>query len=344
MTTISAKPTFDDTLGAALLGGIAASILYGITCVQTFIFLKGSQANRTNLRIIVISLWIIDTFQHILVIHALYYYMVTNYGNPQALENSVWSIVAQLIPGAISDTLVRSVYASRIWRLTHRVPYIAIIGILCLNYFGTKFGECSIFTSAGIQLNKRRVCTGMAVYLLAGHLQFEQVNKLSWLLYSGLSSAVVVDAFIAIVLSCTIYQQRTGFKNTNEMLKKLILLAINTGVLMTFGSMSVFIAYVARPHSLIYIGAYMPTNKIYINSLLASLNAREYVRGSNNVITDSVMPTFDNEGSIDSSALSSFNKSSNSKDLKSSGIPQANFTSSTVYASREILTKIDVKS
>ncbi|TFK33378.1 hypothetical protein BDQ12DRAFT_715867 [Crucibulum laeve] len=325
MATTTAKLTFDDTLGAIFLGGIVASTLYGITCVQTFIFLKGSQADRTYMKTIVVGLWIIDTVQHALVIHSLYYYMVTNYGNPSAVQNQVWSVVAQLIPGALSDTLVRSVYALRVWRLTYQRPYIAIIGILCLNYFGCKFA--------------------MAVYLLDGHSNFQQVNKLSWMLYSGLTSAVVVDAFIAIVLCYSIYQKRTGFRSTNAMLNKLIVLAINTGVLMTFGSISIFTAYVARPHSLIYIGIYMPSNKIYINSLLASLNAHEYVRGNSNIATDSAMPTFDNEGNMNLPALSTSSKSSDYGNLKSSGIPQDkdNSASSLVYANRTMPTKIDVK-
>ncbi|TFK34648.1 hypothetical protein BDQ12DRAFT_726693 [Crucibulum laeve] len=225
MTTLSAKPTFDDTLGAAFLGGIAASM----------------------------------------------------------------SIVAQVIPGAVSDTLVRCVYASRIWR-----------------------------------------------YALSS--SFKQ-----WMVYSALTSALVVDVCIAIFLCYSIYQKRTGFRNTNAMLKKVILLAINTGLLMTFGSISVFIAYAARPHSLIYIEVYMPTNKIYINALLASLNAREGVCGNDDIITDSAMPVFDNEDSMDLSDVSLGNKSTDYENLKSSGIPQANFPSSTVYANHVMPTKIDVK-
>ncbi|TFK37293.1 hypothetical protein BDQ12DRAFT_216323 [Crucibulum laeve] len=318
-----ALPAFNNTLGAAFIGGIIASILYGITCVQTFIFLKGAQADRTYMKIIVICLWIIDTVQHIFVVHSLYYYMVSNYGNPTVAKDPTWSLVAQLIPGTTSDTLVRSVYALRIWRLTHRKQWIVIIGTLSLYYAGAAYA--------------------VAIYQLAGRLHFLDVNWLTWLFDSALPCAAAVDAFIAIVLCFKLYEKRTGFRNTDSMIKVLMVFTINTGMLMTIGSTAVFITYAANPDNFIYIGVYLPTSKIYINSLLTSLNAREYVRGPNNVVGDSAMPIFDNEGSMSLTTLSSSNKSPKSQILKSSGYPQVNFGSLTAYTTRTMPAKVDVK-
>ncbi|TFK33402.1 hypothetical protein BDQ12DRAFT_670313 [Crucibulum laeve] len=104
MSTIAAKLTFDDALGAIFLGGIAASIIYGINCIQTFIFFKGNQADRTYLKIII------------------------PYSNAKNMAH-FRSFATQVMLGAFSDTLVRSVYVLRIWRLTHRWQYIAIIDL-----------------------------------------------------------------------------------------------------------------------------------------------------------------------------------------------------------------------
>ncbi|TFK33400.1 hypothetical protein BDQ12DRAFT_715879 [Crucibulum laeve] len=268
MSAITARVTFGDTLGAIFLGGIAASILYGVNCIQTFIVLKGNQADRTYLKIIIICLWIIDSIQHILVIHALYYYMVTNYANPPALQIFTWSFLAQAIAGAFTSTLVRS-------DSTKAIHY-------------DNWNSVPLLLWSSVDL--------------AGNPSFQEVKKLS---------------------------KRTGFRNIS-----------------IFVAVTIFhshLNYDLTSIDLIYIWIYILSNKVYISSLLANLNAREYVRGNNHIVTDSGVATPDNEGSMDLSALSSSNKLSSPQTLKPCGIPQAHLTSLTIHSNNAIPTKVDVK-
>jgi len=39
-------PHFDNTLGALLIGGLVATALWGVTCVQTFAFFMGETKDR----------------------------------------------------------------------------------------------------------------------------------------------------------------------------------------------------------------------------------------------------------------------------------------------------------
>ncbi|GJJ10180.1 hypothetical protein Clacol_004406 [Clathrus columnatus] len=79
---------FNDTLGAILLGGIGR---------------KDSRPFDASIAVI----WILDTIHQALVAHVLYFYMVLNYNNSAAVDNLVWSIIAEILPAAGSNTLVR---------------------------------------------------------------------------------------------------------------------------------------------------------------------------------------------------------------------------------------------
>ncbi|GJJ13634.1 hypothetical protein Clacol_007890 [Clathrus columnatus] len=187
--------------------------------------------------LVIALLWIFDTIQQALVIHALYFYMVLNYANPAALANPIWSIVAQILAATTSDTLVRGIYAICIWR--------------CF----------TIFQLAG-----------------KGKLHFEEVHHVAWLLYTSLATAAAADACIAAFLCWQLYTKRTGFKSTDSIVKTLITFTINTGLIMTLASTAVFISVCFLKKTKFPSKPLTHHCRIYINSLLASLNARDYIR------------------------------------------------------------------
>ncbi|GJJ13645.1 hypothetical protein Clacol_007901 [Clathrus columnatus] len=149
--------------------------------------------------------------------------------------------LAQILAATASDTLVRGIFATRIWSLSRNVLLVMIIGSLSLVYLG--------FTILMI-------------------IDSKKVQHIMWLLYVSLATAVAADACIAIFLCWQLYNKKTSFKR----------FTINTGLVMTLASTSVFIFFVLQPDNFIYIGVFFVTSKLYNNSLLASLNARDYVR------------------------------------------------------------------
>lgn len=38
-------------------------------------------------------IWVLDTLDMVLISHTLYWYLVTNYGNPEGLSRTVWCVV-----------------------------------------------------------------------------------------------------------------------------------------------------------------------------------------------------------------------------------------------------------
>jgi hypothetical protein len=44
---------FDNTLGALLIGGLLAAVLYGITCTQTFVYLQHQPGQKWRFKLFV---------------------------------------------------------------------------------------------------------------------------------------------------------------------------------------------------------------------------------------------------------------------------------------------------
>ncbi|KAF8896690.1 hypothetical protein BD779DRAFT_603028 [Infundibulicybe gibba] len=246
----------DSKLGAAFLGNLAAAIFYGITCVQTFIYLKhGYARDKLTFRLLICFLWLLDTIHLAFVSHALYYYMISKYGILAALASPTWSILAQVYTTCISDLIARWIFGRRAWLMTGRSPLLAF----CI-------AIPSLLTCA----------TGIAFTSKAFIAQtFASFSSISYLLYISLGSGVVADAIIAATLCYTLKKNRTGFQKTDTIVNTLMIYTINTSLLTTLCSLACFTTYTIWPQEFTFIGIYFVLSKLYLNSLLATLNSRE---------------------------------------------------------------------
>ncbi|TFY78349.1 hypothetical protein EWM64_g5659 [Hericium alpestre] len=82
------------TFGVAYVGITFSAILYGITCLQTFIYFHSAHKDGWAIRILVVLSLIVDTIHQAFLIHSGYFYLISNYANPTALVTAVWSIVS----------------------------------------------------------------------------------------------------------------------------------------------------------------------------------------------------------------------------------------------------------
>ncbi|KAF8526952.1 hypothetical protein BU17DRAFT_61927 [Hysterangium stoloniferum] len=91
---------------------------------------------------------------------------------------------------------------------------------------------------------------------------------------TGLAVAVVTNVVQAGCLSFYLYRSRTGFQRSDDMITKLIALTITTGLLTTLSLCLRFAKYVVAPEYFYLLFFNFMLGKLYINSLLTSLNSR----------------------------------------------------------------------
>jgi len=104
--------------------------------------------------------------------------------------------------------------------------------------------------------------------------------SITWEAYTSISLATCTDLLIAIALCFYLYRtRRGGYKTTNSILTRLCLYAISTGSLTSLWCIACLTAFVKNPQSFFFLAFYLPQSKLYVNAFLASLNARERLRG-----------------------------------------------------------------
>ncbi|KAF5319713.1 hypothetical protein D9619_008602 [Psilocybe cf. subviscida] len=260
----------NSTLGAALLGCLAAAIFYGVTSVQTLIYFQGELRDGWKFKSGIFALWVLDTTHMAFTAHAIYYYLIVNFGNLVALEAPIWHVTSgmqiNIYITITSDLIVRGYFARRVSILCGRQrPFLkrslpVLIAVLAVLVYIPGLG----YASRALQLRT-----------------FERINEVSTYLYVSFVATVAADSTIAISLCALLFHSRTGIKKTDSILRILMAYSINTGLLTSVAALACLITYALWPQKFIFIGFYFVLSKLYVNSLLASLNARSSLREKN---------------------------------------------------------------
>ncbi|KAJ3832190.1 hypothetical protein F5878DRAFT_24090 [Lentinula raphanica] len=106
-------------------------------------------------------------------------------------------------------------------------------------------------------------------------------DSLDWKIQ--LPSAIACDLVITLAMVYNLYKSRTGLKKTDHVLNMLIIFTVNTGLITVVLSTASLICFLVLPQSiLIYVALYVALEtilpKCYLNSFLATLNSREFLR------------------------------------------------------------------
>ncbi|KAH6904142.1 hypothetical protein BKA70DRAFT_1297173 [Coprinopsis sp. MPI-PUGE-AT-0042] len=256
--SIPALPSFHATLGPLLLGGMFAMSLWGITCVQTYTYFNGPSRDRAALRATIASLMVLDTFDTALNIHLVYHYMVSNYLNFTALLFPTWSVILHVGVTALSNFIIRALFSIRIYHLS---------------------GKGLLVTGLTIAISMADLVTGIIITVKAFQISsFLELETLSTLLYATFAAGTGADLVIAITLCWYLRKARTGFKNTDGLIKTLMRYTINTGLIVAIDAAAGMILYIVMPLNFIFLGPYLLLSKLYLNSYLATMNSRQDLR------------------------------------------------------------------
>ncbi|KAK0200112.1 hypothetical protein DFS33DRAFT_1267876 [Desarmillaria ectypa] len=256
---------FNQTLSALLVGGLVAMALWGITCVQTYTFFTTNPRDRMAFKFLIAFLLVLDTFDSVLNGHILYSYLVKNYLNPEAIYAPTWYHGFFLIrPQSISDFIIRSMFTRRVYRLSSGNKAITLwIATVSITDLGTAF------------IHDYELYRG-------NHMVWVTQSAVSSLLYLNFAAGTTSDVSVALALCYYLYTSRTGFQRTDSLIAILMAYTVNTGLVVAVDAALGILTYAAMPHNLIFLGFYLLLSKLYLNSYLASLNARQGLREMSN--------------------------------------------------------------
>jgi len=101
---------------------------------------------------------------------------------------------------------------------------------------------------------------------------------IQWLFSMGLALSSGVDILITVFLFFLLQRSRNNSLNLDHIIDSLILYTFEIGSLTSAATVVSMICWLRLDNSLIFLGLHFVIGKLYANSLLATLNAREQLR------------------------------------------------------------------
>ncbi|KAL5503821.1 hypothetical protein ACEPAH_7892 [Sanghuangporus vaninii] len=258
-----------DTFGAAYVGAMVMMILYGITCLQTYFFYIHYPNDDLFTKLLVLSIWTLDTFHAVLVSHTMYFYLVSNYNNPLALQDHTWSLCLSLGVNVLIACIVQTFFTHKIHGLSGRNWWLTgPTALMILSHFAFGLGKSHpIQTTVGFFIKRA----------------FHRLPELKYIAVLPFAiTAVLSDIMITVALCYLLQNRKTSFRSTNELLNLLIIYAINRCLVVSILAVVEVILFVSLPGTfwflaLDFVGLFIGFR--YANSLLATLNSRHSLRG-----------------------------------------------------------------
>lgn len=252
-----------NTFGAGFIGAMITGVLYGLTTLQTYLYFVYYPNDGIRTRIMVATIWILDTVHFSLVCTCMYYYLVSNYANPSALTSGHWSLFLSLALNVTIAVIVQSFFTIQIFTLCSRKTRWWVTSVIFLTVIA-------------------HFCFGMetvVLFFIKKDFVSVQAPQVTFEAATPFAIFVVVsDVLITIALSVLLYESRSTVTSTNMIISTLIIYAVNRCLLTSIVAIAEVITFALAPKSLWFLAIDFTVGKLYANSLLASLNSRRSLR------------------------------------------------------------------
>jgi hypothetical protein len=247
------------TFGALLIGGLFASLLSGFVIIQVVVYFKLYPADRARLKILVLTVWFLDTCHLTCIWLSLWSYLIDYYEIAQQINNIHWSLALSVLFPAMLTFLVHIFFANRIFMLSKH------------NYYLT----APIVVLAILRLTSACVTTSFMLHL---HTFQRFKHDVRFIFTTGLALSTTVDVLITASLFFLLQTSRTGGATLDTVIDTLIRYTFETSSLTCAGTIASMLCWLIIPNNLIFFGLHFVIGKLYANSLLVTLNTRETIR------------------------------------------------------------------
>ncbi|KAH9943611.1 hypothetical protein B0H21DRAFT_488388 [Amylocystis lapponica] len=112
----------DLTAGAIEIGAIISVFLYGITTVQAYIYFRSSAEDSTKFKLLVLAVWLLESFLTILTCIYLYTITISSYGDAVALNAMSWSMNLIFFVGGLVSAIIQAFFSWRIYVISGHYP------------------------------------------------------------------------------------------------------------------------------------------------------------------------------------------------------------------------------
>ncbi|KAJ7759153.1 hypothetical protein B0H16DRAFT_1534558 [Mycena metata] len=236
------------TLGVTLIGIFICCTLYGVTTLQTFIYIKKFwQTDKKEVKLL-------ETAHAAFVCSYIFRVTIIDLDSPLAL---IRTSVSDDITTGITAFIIFFVHCFYIWRIwilsDKRLLLVIPLAVGAVSHLGLE----------------------MAVMALTFRWpDFSQFHRITGYFTGAVAIAAAIDITIAVVMFLLLRTRKTGIKSTEQILNRIVTYTISTGLLTSVIDIVILAAFIGSPDTLVYLCFYDFVPNLYANSLLAMLNSR----------------------------------------------------------------------
>ncbi|KAJ7016680.1 hypothetical protein C8F04DRAFT_1259463 [Mycena alexandri] len=252
----------DSTYGAWFVSLFIETILYGMGALQAWIYFTGRPTDAISVKSTVLLVLALETIQVTFFFRSSYFRFVERFGILQT--DLIWADSLQLLAAYLSAFAVQIYFASRIDKLTKARGKFGLSAI----------GLYTIFLLAFVQI-VAGITQTIRTYQIRSYLKIDETKAITTL---QTAASVACDLLITTYLCLFLTRQKGEIKKTNYMVDMLIYDAINRGSLTAVSSCLTMVLFLALPDTFWFFLGLAPSSKLYMNSMLATLNTRQRLR------------------------------------------------------------------
>ncbi|KAN0088242.1 hypothetical protein V8E55_005299 [Tylopilus felleus] len=247
-------------------GAILTTAFYGVTCMQTFFYFVHYPNDRLSIKILVTTIWALNTTHEALSVAGVYKYLMAGLVNPFSFVTGNPEMILIYLLTALVATPTQGFFVYRLYMFSGKnvvAPIIwaalALTSLVCATVYVCE----ALYNDNGVRVVELTVLNG-GIFVVLG--------------YICLSIAAGVDILVAIFMTFLLFRERvSGHARTAHILQRLTVFAVNTGIwTATFAVMTIIFLH-RFPDKVYYAIFIVPLCSVYCNTLLANLNARTYL-------------------------------------------------------------------
>ncbi|TBU28139.1 hypothetical protein BD311DRAFT_758874 [Dichomitus squalens] len=247
--------------GCVLLGAFSSSILWGIACMQIFLYFLIYDKDSVGLKLFIVLVWAFTTADLALSMASMFPPLIVHWGSPEVLIRTQTLLNHH---GWISNVVafcVQMFFLYRIYRFSGNrwlfplllLPFALweIVGSIPLTIWLSRQPPVSITP------DPRNINLEIAIRSASAFVD------------------ILITAAMVYLLSTN---RQSHIRRTSKMVSRLIIMTVNTGVWTAIIALADVALIAAFPNGLQLFAVELPLNPLYLNALLANLNARRFVR------------------------------------------------------------------
>ncbi|KAF9258640.1 hypothetical protein L218DRAFT_713844 [Marasmius fiardii PR-910] len=261
---------FDKSLGGLMAGTWVNSYFFMVELIMCYKYFTRCRSDPAWLKTIVVITLLIDIVSTIDHYAMVYMYTITHWGDEIFLKRQYWSpsqkkpMPVYLVTTGASAWIVQQFLIFRFWLLSRNRIITPFLMLTSIAAFAGAIVTAVVIVKHPTYSERTAADTPVTIWLVA---------------------SAGSDILIAAILIYTLQRIKTPFRKTQTLIKRLTILAIQTGspgsVVATVG----LIVYLNDNENNISVGIAFSLGRIYALTMLHNLNSRAQIRESSANVT-----------------------------------------------------------